>query len=91
MNQEWFDMTNIRQRRHANAVWISLRSSQILLRKGEYGFLGYEEEFFGAEALSGTTPVKVRAKFEDLSALGGVGSGKPTIEIESSNSISDVG
>ena len=51
MEQNWFEMTEIRKRRFDSAVWIPLRASQNI-ETGKWGYLGYRSEFFGAGSLA---------------------------------------
>jgi hypothetical protein len=52
IEQTWFEMKDIRRRFYANAVWIPLRASQPLLEVGRFGYVGYQEEFFGVGTLA---------------------------------------
>src|SRR5258708_1243658 len=52
MNQEWFEMPDVRRRKFDSAVWIPLRAAQKLESAGKYGYLGYREEFFGAGSIA---------------------------------------
>lgn len=45
--QAWFEMAKIRRASVADKVWITLRASSVLSKKGEYGREGYLEEYFG--------------------------------------------
>jgi hypothetical protein len=56
MNQEWFEMLDVRKRFYNKAVWIPLRAVNTILSVGKYGYLGHKEEFFGAGTL--TVPLK---------------------------------
>jgi hypothetical protein len=47
MNQEWFEMQEVRRRKFDSAVWIPLRAAQTLHVEGERGKVGFTEEFFG--------------------------------------------
>jgi hypothetical protein len=47
LNQDWFEMADIRRRKLNNSVWIPLRAIQELEKSGRYGYLGYRKEFFG--------------------------------------------
>ncbi len=46
MNQEWFEMGDIRRRKLNSTVWIPLCASRKLICEGQYGYLGYKEEYF---------------------------------------------
>ncbi len=52
MNQDWFEMKDVRRRRLATSVWIPLRAVQTLEKHGSYGYEGFKEEFFGAGTLA---------------------------------------
>lgn len=58
MNQDWFEMRDIRRRKLKNSVWIPLRATQELRKNGRYGYLGYKKEFFG----TGTVAVPIDQK-----------------------------
>lgn len=58
MNQDWFEMSDIRRRKLKSSVWIPLRAVQELQKNGRYGFLGYKKEFFG----TGTVAVPIDQK-----------------------------
>jgi hypothetical protein len=64
MDQEWFEMADIRRRKLDSAVWIPLRASLTLEGIGEWGYLGHREEFFGAGSIA--VPVDKRASAETL-------------------------
>lgn len=46
MNQDWFEMNDLRNSTLKSTVWIPLRTSNRIV-EGEYGFSNYKEEFFG--------------------------------------------
>lgn len=52
MDQEWFEMEDIRRRKLDHAVWIPLRACQYLLRLGRRGHLDHREEFFGVGSIA---------------------------------------
>lgn len=52
MDQHWFEFRDIRRRRLEGAVWIPLRSSNTILSKGQKGYAGNVEEFYGAGSLA---------------------------------------
>lgn len=52
MNQEWFEMPEIRRRTFERSVWIPLRSINTIEEIGKHGFAGYKSEFFGAGSLA---------------------------------------
>jgi len=68
MDQEWFEMPGLRRRRLDSAVWIPLRASQVIEKKGKYGQVGYKEEFFGAGTLA--VPLENRDDAEELGWTG---------------------
>jgi hypothetical protein len=63
MEQKWFEMTEIRKRRFDSAVWIPLRASQ-KEETGNWGYLGYSSEFFGAASLA--VPLRRRGAAANL-------------------------
>ena len=58
VNQDWFEMADIRHRKLNSSVWIPLRAAQELEKCGRYGYEGYREEFFGI----GTVAVPIDKK-----------------------------
>ena len=62
MDQAWFEMADIRRRRYANSVWVPLRTSQVLMKAGEYGSAGFQKEYFGAGCLAVPTEMIEEAK-----------------------------
>lgn len=62
MDQAWFEMTDVRRRRYANAVWIPLRMSKDLLKVGEFGSSGFREEYFGLGSVAVPTEMREEAK-----------------------------
>ena len=64
MDQRWFEMKDIRRRRLEGAVWIPLRELSVD-RVGEYGRVGYREEFVSTATLA--VPERDRAMVGDLS------------------------
>lgn len=63
MNQEWFEMPEIRRRQFSKSVWIPLRAVNGK-RQGKYGYEGYREEFFGAGSIA--VPMKYAASVQKL-------------------------
>jgi hypothetical protein len=63
MEQKWFEMTEIRKRRFDSAVWIPLRACQ-KEETGQWGYVGYSSEFFGAASLA--VPVRRRGAAANL-------------------------
>jgi hypothetical protein len=64
MDQEWFEMVDIRRRKLDGAVWIPLRASQHLHATGKLNHLGYKSEFFGAGSLA--VPLRHRSAVGNL-------------------------
>jgi hypothetical protein len=64
VNQQWFEMPEVRRRRLETAVWIPLRASQSLIGEGRYGFVGHLSEFWGAGSLM--VPLEKRQLAEKL-------------------------
>jgi hypothetical protein len=63
LNQQWFEMMDVRKRRLDDAVWIPLRASCQEL-SGEHGHLGYKAENFIVSSVS--VPLKKRSAAEQL-------------------------
>lgn len=64
MNQNWFEMPEIRRRTFAKSVWIPLRAVNTIEEVGQHGFAGYKSEFFGAGSLA--IPVDKKTEAEKL-------------------------
>lgn len=65
MDQNWFEMRDIRRRPVSGMVWIPLRSSVAISEQGKYGFPGFSKEFFGLGSLA--VPLSQRSEAERLS------------------------
>ncbi len=52
MNQEWFEMQDIRRKNFDKSVWIPLRAVLSKEKKGRYGYEGYKEDFFGSGSIA---------------------------------------
>ena len=63
MDQQWFEMNDIRRHRLEGAVWIPLRE-QWKDQVGEYGHAGFREEYLSIATLA--VPVQARDRVEDL-------------------------
>jgi hypothetical protein len=64
MNQEWFEMLDVKKRFYDTAVWIPLRAVHTISSVGKYGHIGHIEEFFGAGTLA--VPLKNKSDAEKL-------------------------
>ena len=52
MDQEWFEMKDIRRRNLAAATWIPLRAARAVERVGKFGFVGFREDWLGTRTLA---------------------------------------
>lgn len=52
MNQDWFEMLDIRRRKFNKSVWIPLRAVFHNETNGKYGYEGYKEDFFGSGSIA---------------------------------------
>ena len=52
MDQGWFEMKDIRRRNLAAVVWIPLRAARAVERVGQFGFVGFREDWLGARSLA---------------------------------------
>lgn len=52
MNQEWFEMHDIRRKSFDKSVWLPLRANLTKEEKGTYGYEGYLEDFFGSGSIA---------------------------------------
>lgn len=50
-DQKWFEMVDLKKRSLTRASWVPLRACDDSRKRGKYGYLGYEEEYFGAIAV----------------------------------------
>lgn len=64
MDQEWFEMEDIRQRNFGKAVWIPLRACNLVKDTADFGHVGYKSEFFGTGTLA--VPEGKRSDAEEL-------------------------
>ncbi len=62
--QSWFEMPEIRKRFFDKSVWIPLKERCVLLRKGNFGYLGYIEEYLGVSSIA--VPLTKRTEAEKL-------------------------
>ena len=62
MNQEWFEMKDVRRRKLATSVWIPLRAIHSIEKISSYGKEGFKEEFFGAGTLAVSIDKKEKAE-----------------------------
>jgi len=58
VEQNWFEMRDIRRRKLASAVWIPLRTIDRIEATGKFGHLGNRFEFFGVGTLAVPTESK---------------------------------
>jgi hypothetical protein len=52
MEQAWFEMQDITGRYYDDAVWIPLRRSGEIIKEGDYGKVGFKEEYLGISSLA---------------------------------------
>ena len=52
MEQDWFEISDVRQRTFARAVWIPLRAIHQIEETAEFGRLGNRAHFFGAGSVA---------------------------------------
>ena len=64
MDQSWFEMRDVRNRKLDNGVWIPLRAVNTIDHQGRYGYIGYREEFFGAGSVA--VPIQSRNEVNEL-------------------------
>ena len=62
MDQEWFEMQDIRKKNFSKSVWIPLRAIYELDKQGNYGYGGYKEDFFGCGSIAVPTTNIASAK-----------------------------
>lgn len=64
MNQDWFEMKDVRRRKLTTSVWIPLRAVHVIEKCGSYGYEGFKEEFFGVGTLA--VPAEKQAQAQKL-------------------------
>lgn len=64
LDQDWFEMKDIRRRKLDSLIWIPLRAIQKPQKVGQYGYCGYIKEFSGVGTLA--VPEDMKAKTESL-------------------------
>ena len=52
MEQDWFEMKDVRKRKLDNAVWVPLRANYRARASGQWGHIGYTEEFLGLTSVA---------------------------------------
>ena len=52
MDQEWFEMQHIRRRNLAATVWIPLRAARAFEHVGQFGAVGFREDWLGVGSLA---------------------------------------
>jgi len=62
VDQNWFEMPEVRRRKLANAVWIPLRAIYRIEEIGNHGHAGYKSEFYGVGTLAVPTGNKREAE-----------------------------
>src|SRR5215470_14814178 len=62
VDQNWFEMPEIRRRKLEGAVWVPLRSISRWTEGGQYGHLGYRSEFYGVGTLAVAIDDKAKAE-----------------------------
>ena len=70
MEQEWFEMPEVRRRTLATAVWIPLRVSEYIEKQGTHGRIGYREQFHGVGTLAVPLARRRDAEALDWTATG---------------------
>ena len=65
VNQDWFELQDVRKRNFSKSVWIPLRAITHNINKGKYGYEGYKEDFFGTGSIAVPTD-----NLEDAKNLG---------------------
>lgn len=66
MDQKWFEMSEVRRRELANAVWIPLRAILMIEEIGNNGYAGYKSDFYGV----GTLAIPTDGRLEAAEKLG---------------------
>lgn len=65
VNQDWFELQDVRKRNFSKSVWIPLRAVTHNINEGKYGYEGYKKDFFGTGSIAVPTD-----KLEDAKNLG---------------------
>ncbi len=59
VEKAWFEMRELRKRKLNDAVWIPLRSTGHFAKTGDFGHLGYIDEYYGVGSI--VVPLKYRS------------------------------
>lgn len=51
MQKEWFELKDYINQKADRQVWVPLRSSRKYINEGQYGCLGFKEEYFGSTSI----------------------------------------
>jgi hypothetical protein len=68
MEQQWFEMRDIRNKKLNKSVWIPLRAIQ-KQSVGKIGYLGYKEDFFMCSSLAISSESKIAVEKLDLHSI----------------------
>ena len=80
MEQEWFEMPEVRRRTLATAVWIPLRVSEYIEKQGTHGRIGYREQFHGVGTLAVPLARRRDAEALDWMSLGLINAHRGLVE-----------
>jgi hypothetical protein len=64
MDKTWFELKEHRKRRLADAVWVPLRTTEHIEKNGQYGYVGYLDEYFGLGSVA--VPLDHREQAKNL-------------------------
>lgn len=70
VNQDWFEMQDIRQKNYSKSVWIPLRAVLYNIHVGNYGYEGYKKDFFGSGSIAVPLAILESAKKLTWSDIG---------------------
>ncbi len=80
MDKNWFEFTDLRGRSIAGAAWVPLQANRILRKKGQYGYDGYIEEYFGSSCIMFPLDLRDQALSIDWNDANRSCSSRPTVE-----------
>lgn len=75
--QSWFEMSDLRRRRFAAAVWVPLRALETIAGEGQFGQPGWKEELLAANAVAFAPDKRTEAEQLDWRDIGIGHSGGP--------------
>ncbi len=80
MDNDWFELRDIRRRSIAGSVWVPLQTGRKLREVGQYGHEGYVEEYFGSVCVMFPVDLRDEALSVQWSTARRSWSSRPSVE-----------